>query len=171
MKIAYFVALFLSWHLRGKKNDYKSLKKAMWVAWKRSLKRGHPSFPLLLFHWPLAASFFLSFIFFSGFNLCECDFLLVAAYPSFGSQLLMSHSSLLRLQRVHHTHLCTSHTSRTGNVCFLLRFSLCFPSKAQRRMSSTLVMPDWNVFSMFQWTENRDVISELFESNPGPFVG
>lgn len=85
---------------------------------------------------------------------------LAAPYPSCGIQPLMSHSCLLRLQGVHHTRSCTSHASPTGSVCFLLRFSLCFPLYAQRRMSSTLVLPDWHFLSMFQWISQNHSDSE-----------
>lgn len=62
----------------------------------------------------------------------RCVFVLAAADPSCGIRLLMSHSSLLRPQGVHHTHSCTSHTGPTGNVFPFLRFSPCLPFKSTK---------------------------------------
>lgn len=128
VRTVYFVALFPP-HTYGKKKKKSKLLlwssggRAKWVAWKRSQTRGmsFPSF-LLLFHWPQATSF-------SGCDVCECVFLLATAYPACRILLLMSH--------ITHTYIRTSQTSLTGNVCFLLQCSFCFPLKAQRRMSST----------------------------------
>ena len=61
--------------------------------------------------------------------MCVCA---AVAYPSCGILLMMSHSCRLRLQGEHHTHLCTSHASPTGNVCFLLRFSPLFPIRGTK---------------------------------------
>lgn len=67
-----------------------------------------------------------------------CASVSAAVYLSCGVLMLMSHSCLLRPDWVHYTHRCTSHTSPTGNVCFLLWFSLCFPLKAQSAMFYSL---------------------------------
>lgn len=141
-RTAYFVALFPRHNYGGKKSTLplwssesskKEIRRQGEVGgMEKESKEGNFLPFLLLFHWTLATSF-------SGCDVCECVFVLAAAYPPCGILPLMSHSCLLRLQWVHHTHtyVCTSLASPTGNVCFLLRCSFCFPLKAQRRMSST----------------------------------
>lgn len=124
-------------HLQRQKTtllwSIKSLKDGMWgmakwVAQLNERKEGM-SFPS-----SVTISVTLSHIVF----LCASACVSAAVYLSCGVLMQMSHSCLLRPDWVHYTHRCTSHTSPTGNVCFLLWFSLCFPLKAQSAMFYSL---------------------------------
>lgn len=84
---------------------------------------------------------------FSDSDVCVCVFVLAPAYPPNGILLLMSHSCLLRPQWEHHTHLCTSRASPTGNVCFLFTILPLFPIKRHKGECHPVLSCQTEIFS------------------------
>lgn len=136
LRILYFVVLFFSPHIyrEKKKNhhycgDIKNQCEARQSGWHWKGVKGGDVLPFLCYCFtdPWPHLFLVAMCVWVG---CGLSFM-----PDPAADVTFLHVEATR--SASHTHLCTSHTSPTGNVCFLLQFSLWLPLRAQRKMSST----------------------------------